>query len=165
MKSKRNILIALLLIMLGGMSGLKAQDVSIANFDGLRPLLEKKNDTIYVINFWATWCKPCVEELPFFEQLAQTKFDTPVRIILVSLDFKSQLKAKLIPFVKAHPQLPEVILLSDPDSNKWIPEVDKDWGGAIPVTLVYQGSKRKFKDDAFENFDDLMQFLQSFLKS
>ena len=39
------------------------------NFDGLQPFLNQKNDTLYVINFWATWCVPCVKELPIFEKI------------------------------------------------------------------------------------------------
>ena len=46
-------------------------DVSIKSvtYKELKPLLQKTTDSIYVVNFWATWCKPCVAELPYFEKL------------------------------------------------------------------------------------------------
>ena len=56
--------------------------VSYEKFDDIAPLFNKNNDTTYVINFWATWCKPCVEELPYFEDLYAAYSDKKVKIIL-----------------------------------------------------------------------------------
>ena len=76
--------------------------IPILRFEGVQPFLEKENDTTYLINFWATWCKPCVEELPFIEQIHSDDFDDPVQVILISLDFRNQLESKLIPFIEEH---------------------------------------------------------------
>ncbi|MEL6356336.1 MAG: thioredoxin domain-containing protein, partial [Bacteroidota bacterium] len=58
------------------------------NFDAIEPLFNQQNDTTYIVNFWATWCKPCVEELPHFQELNEKYAGQPLRIVLVSLDFK-----------------------------------------------------------------------------
>ena len=68
------------------------------NFEDLEPLFNRQTDTTYVINFWATWCKPCVEELPYFEQLFAEHKEEKLKVLLVSLDFPRQLESKLVPF-------------------------------------------------------------------
>ncbi len=118
------------------------------------------NDTTYVINFWATWCKPCVEELPYFEQLHEQFRDQKVKVVLVSLDFKKDLEKKLLPFIKARQLKPTVLALTDSGYNSWIDKVNPAWGGAIPVTLIYQRGKKAFKDDQFANYQELEKMLR-----
>ncbi len=132
-------------------------------FSQLEPLFQQESDTIYVINFWATWCKPCVEELPYFEKLHEALKEEKVKIILVSLDFPRQLETKLVPFVKQHQLKSEVIVLTDGQFNVWIDKVSPDWGGAIPVTLVYNKQKRHFFGEQFANYDQLEQLVKAFL--
>ena len=123
--------------------------IQIVDFEGLKPYLKKHNDTTYVVNFWATWCKPCVKELPYFEQLNENYKDKKVKVILVSLDFAKTYESNLIPFVKKRGLKSEVILLNDPDSNNWINKVDKTWSGAIPATIVYNSTSRNFYEKSF----------------
>ena len=42
---------------------------------------------VYLIDFWATWCKPCIKELPAFEELNARYQDKGLKVVLVSLDF------------------------------------------------------------------------------
>jgi len=124
------------------------------DYKELQPLLNKKNDTTYVVNFWATWCKPCVKELPAFEKLNKKYESKKVKVILVSLDFPKQLESKVIPFVEDRKIKSQVVLLKDPDANSWIPKVDESWSGAIPATLIYNTNNRKFYERSF-TFEDL----------
>lgn len=135
-------------------------DVSKSDFDGIEHLFHQDNDTTYVINFWATWCKPCVEELPYFEQLHEEYKNEKLRVILISLDFKKQVQTKLIPFINKRQLQPEVILLDDPKSNIWIDKVDPSWSGAIPATVVYRGSSKFFYEQSFDSYDDLKTILK-----
>ncbi|WP_445725577.1 TlpA family protein disulfide reductase [Flavobacterium sp.] len=129
----------------------KSTEITIEeiNYDGLELLLNKQDDKTYVINFWATWCKPCVEELPSFQQLYENYKDKNVEVILVSLDFKNQLETRLIPFIKEHNLKPTVVLMVDPDQNTWIPKVNTEWSGAVPATIIYNKNKRAFFEQSF----------------
>ncbi len=119
------------------------------NFDGLQPYLNQKNDTVYVINFWATWCVPCVKELPHFEKLNQKYKGGKFKMILVSLDFPKMAESRVIPFIKNKKLQAEVVLLNDPDANSWIEKVAQEWSGAIPATVIYRNGRRKFYEQSF----------------
>ena len=129
--------------------GLYDKPLQIVDYNGLEPFLCKSNDTTYVVNFWATWCKPCVKELPGFEKLGENYKDRKVKVILVSLDFFKNYKTTLLPFLKNRGIKSDVILLHDPDSNGWIDKVDKTWSGAIPATLIYNKYSRSFYEQSF----------------
>ena len=136
--------------------------LDVFDFEGLKPLLEKQNDTTYVVNFWATWCAPCVKELPYFETLNSNYKDNKVKVILVSLDFPHLYDKKLKPFIVAHNLQSEVVALDDPDMNSWIPEVSSEWSGSLPATLIYNKEKRAFYEQSF-TYESLENNLKSFL--
>ncbi|MEN1786054.1 MAG: TlpA disulfide reductase family protein, partial [Bacteroidota bacterium] len=116
----------------------------IYDYEALAPLLHKEDDKTYIVNFWATWCKPCIEELPGFERTFQEQKDNNVSLVLVSLDMPGMWEKRLVPFVEKHQLQGEVVILDDPDMNEWIPQVHADWGGGIPATLIYNRNKRRF---------------------
>ncbi|MFY7670168.1 TlpA disulfide reductase family protein [Tenacibaculum sp. MEBiC06402] len=138
------------------------EDLKVLNFDELKPYLEKKDDKIHVVNFWATWCKPCVEELPAVERIYRERASNNVEVLLVSLDFPNEIESQLIPFIKNNGLEPEVVVLDDPNQNKWINGVDKSWSGAIPATIIYSKNKRSFFEKSF-SYDELNTELQKFI--
>lgn len=140
----------------------KRSDVPVVSFDKIEPLLNQNNDTTYIINFWATWCSPCVKEMPLFEKLPVVFSHQKIRVILVNLDLPSQYDSRLIPFLQQHRIFSEVIMLDDPDANRWINLVDSSWSGAIPATLIYNKNKRIFFEKAFEG-DELYNAVQLIL--
>lgn len=129
----------------------KKNGISVKSYDysGLEYFLTKDNDTTYVVNFWATWCVPCVEELPHFEKLNAKYKDDKVKVILVSLNMPKMVENKLLPFIKENQLKSEVLYLRDPDANSWIPKVDSTWSGAIPATLIYNRDTRRFFEKSF----------------
>lgn len=136
-----------------------AQKVAVFdNYASLEKAVLNDKSTTYVVNFWATWCAPCVKELPHFEKLNSENKN--VKVVLVSLDFKNQYEAKLLPFVKNKKINSEVVLLTDKDYNKWLPTVDKDWSGSIPATLIIKnGVKKVFAERSFSSYDELNEFV------
>lgn len=129
--------------------------LKVYDFKHFKPFLAVNDDeTIRVVNFWATWCKPCVAELPVFEKLTETYKDEQVEVILVSLDFPDQINSRLIPFMKKEGIKSEVILLDDPHGDVWIPKVSDSWSGAIPATLIITSETYSFYERSF-NYKDL----------
>lgn len=160
-----------MLLVFGCLNKKKAQLIDVAeqktqleiyDFDGLEPILKKEDNTVYVINFWATWCAPCVKELPYFEDLYASYKHKNVEVILVSLDFPHQYESKLKPFIKEHDLKCKVVVLDDVDSNSWIPRVNKDWSGSIPATIIYNKNKRQFYEQSF-TYNELEEALKKFL--
>ena len=130
-----------------------------ASFAELAPLFEADPAVPTLINFWATWCKPCVEELPDLERLRAAVPADELRIVLVSLDFPQQIDTKLKPFLAEHDLRSEVIVLTDADANAWIPRVHADWDGAIPVTLLRTGERTAFHRNKFDDYEAVRAFV------
>ena len=138
-------------------------DLEVYNFDEFSKFLNKKDDKVYVINFWATWCAPCVKELPYFERINKEYGGKNVEVILVSLDFPHLYESRLKPFIVNKKLKPKVIALDDPDMNNWIPKVDSTWSGSIPATIIYKNSTREFFERSF-TYNELETELKPFLK-
>lgn len=148
------------------LSFFKAQTQDFAVYDSLPQLIsriQQAGNSTLVLNFWATWCKPCVEELPSFEELRRQYADKDVQVLLVSLDFKSQIEKKLLPFLKAQQLKSDVVLFADQDANTWIPYIHEQWDGAIPVTLVIKGKVKAISHGKFEEYSDLEKFVTPFI--
>jgi len=142
-----------------------AQEIPILTFKEFSTRLEPKGDTIYVINFWATWCKPCVEELPYFERLHEEYSMYNLKITLVSLDFKSQYEKKLVPFANDNNIQSEILLLNAPNYNDWISQVSKNWGGSIPATLIIHKptATRMFLEKQFSSYEEIEDLVKPFI--
>lgn len=138
----------------------KSISLEIHDFSGIEPYLNLEGDKTYVVNFWATWCAPCVKELPHFEAL-QEKYKEEIEVILVSLDFPHQYESKLKPFIQKYQLQSKIVVLDDPDMNSWIPKIDPQWDGAIPITVIYNASKRLFFNQTF-SYKELETELQTF---
>jgi thiol-disulfide isomerase/thioredoxin len=116
----------------------------IIRFEEFEKLMNQKDDVLYVVNFWATWCGPCVSELPDFMQVNnQLAERNDYKMILVSLDDKRGLASEVIPFLNEHQITADVYLLDDVKRmNYWMPKVHRGWSGSIPATVFYRNGKR-----------------------
>jgi thiol-disulfide isomerase/thioredoxin len=131
------------------------------NFAAFQNQLNHNTDTVYVINFWATWCAPCRNELPLFEKIYTDFSDQKVKVLLVSLDFPKQAEKSLGSFISSNKITAPVILLNEPDANAWIDKVDPSWSGALPATLIYKKSNRRFfeKELTYDDISNSISFL------
>lgn len=155
------LILILLLVVIPGFS----QQVKVIKMPALQKIMTRKSDTTYVINFWATWCGPCLKEMPYFEQVNFTYSKNKVKVFLVSLDAASKLEGKVKPLLLKNKIKSTVLLLDEPDQNTWIDQVDIEWSGSLPFTLVVNNNRRKRKifEQAFTK-EELETELQDFLK-
>ncbi|MFZ9977130.1 MAG: TlpA disulfide reductase family protein [Candidatus Kapaibacteriota bacterium] len=155
--------IALMLIFFTTVQGFA--QVRTVKIEALTSLLNNDVDSIYVMNFWATWCKPCIEELPFFEEAHVTFADKNVKVILVSLDSPSELDRVLLPFIKKKNITSEILLLDESNPNSWIDKIEKKWTGSLPATIIQHNrtKKRLFFEQQLEK-EQLFTTIQSLLE-
>ena len=151
---KQLILILLLCLTI---NSLNAQVKVFKEFDSFKKeyLQHPAEDTVYVINFWATWCVPCIKELPYFEALHQKSRNQPTKVLLVSLDNPDDMNSRLIPFIKKKGLKSNVVLLADGNANKWIDQIDPNWSGAIPITLFLKGNNRAFYEKPYHSLAEI----------
>ncbi|MEO0573418.1 MAG: redoxin domain-containing protein [Bacteroidota bacterium] len=134
----------------------------VYDYESLEPLLNKKDDKTYIVNFWATWCKPCLEEMPYFQKTFEEQKNHGVELILVSLDMPSMWEKRLVPYVKEKELKGEVVILNDTKMNEWIPRIAENWGGGIPATLIYNKNGRSFYEKGF-TYEELNTELEKFI--
>lgn len=136
-----------------------------SSFTGYQQYIQKDSDSLIIVNFWATWCRPCVKELPYFSRVVDSlSAHYPVKLLLVSLDDPKDFDTRLRTFLQQKKYRYEVILLDEANPNTWIERVDKDWSGVIPATqVVYKGQALSFKAIEF-NQDSLQEYIIPFLQ-
>jgi len=137
---KQIVLALIIMVMINSVS--YSQHVSVIKITDLENRIKNNSDTAYVVNFWATWCVPCVKELPAFDSLNAAYSKKKVKVLLVSLDFKEDLQTKLIPFLITKKIKSEVVLLDETDANYFIPRIAETWSGAIPATLMINNQQK-----------------------
>jgi len=147
------------------LSVIKAQDVPVIKYEELFSKIEKPSDELFVVNFWATWCGPCVEEMPLFvEAYEKYKDNSNFKMVLVSLDRSKQLD-KVKQFIKDYNIKADVVLLDDNKRmNEWIPKVNSSWSGNIPVTAFYQNGEVVHFVGAEVTKEELNQLINIYLK-
>lgn len=117
--------------------------VKVIKWSELEEYLAQDSEKVRVINFWATWCGPCVKELPYFQEAHETYGEKGVEIVLVSLDDVEVVEDRVNPFIDRKGLTASVVLLDETDYNMFIPKVDERWSGAIPMTLILDNDSQK----------------------
>jgi thiol-disulfide isomerase/thioredoxin len=128
------------------------------DFSEVESLFQQQNDTTYVVNFWATWCKPCREEIPFLQRLANETTDQKLRVILVSLDTEEGAISRIPKFLAdAAPGLASIVLTDEDPA--WGKSIDRVWTGNLPTTILYKKDLRFVYRRNFPTYVDLRSAL------
>jgi len=124
--------------------GQQAKKVKITDLEKI--IVESK--TPLIINFWATFCKPCIEEIPYFQKL-QGKYEKDgLQVLFVSLDLQDDYPEKVNSFIKKRKM--SAWWLDETNADYFCPRIDPAWTGAIPATLFInkQANYRKFIEES-----------------
>ncbi len=117
---------------------LSAQSIKNIKIEQLEIIINQKNDTLKVVNFWASWCVPCVKELPYFAKLSLEIKQKPIQFIFVAVEDTPE---KALNILKKKKINIDSYLLDEANANKWIDKIDKNWDGAIPFTLIISANQ------------------------
>ncbi len=126
-----------------GAGSLHGQSVSLLKLSELEAKLQRGGDVTFVVNFWATWCAPCVKELPHFQEIHDKYGSSGVKVLLISLDSRNTLESKVKPFVSRTGITADFFLLDEANQQEYIDRVDASWSGALPATLIINQRKGK----------------------
>lgn len=132
MKSLQKITLLLLFI---SVFSAKSQTIPAWKVTRLQDYIAK-SDSVLVINFWATFCKPCNEEIPYFQTTVNKYKDQKVKLLLVSMDLKDEYPNKIKAFAEKSNYNNQIVWLNETNADYFCPKVDKAWMGGIPSTLI-----------------------------
>lgn len=156
---RRFFIIVLVALPLGYVS---AQEIQSIDKKGIEQLVAIDSDAVHVVNFWATWCSPCVKEIGYFEELQQEYPEEILKVVLINLDFPNQVDRRVIPFIEEKGLTVDIYNMTELDYDEWIPSVDPEWSGAIPATLIFRGEKSTFLEKEItrqELFNEVKKYL------
>jgi len=144
----------IVILLLGIAFCTQAQQAEVIKLSQLQELIQSKTDHIKVINFWATWCAPCVKEMPLFEKLGQERADVKITFVSMDLDLDPN-PEKVYKFVARKKLQSQVLILDEKNPNAWIDTVEKNWSGALPATIIINGKtgQRKFVEKELHEGD------------
>jgi thiol-disulfide isomerase/thioredoxin len=134
-----------ILLLAAAVTATAQEQAKIVKLPELQELITSKGDNIKVINFWATWCAPCVKEMPLFEKLGQERKDVKVTLVSMDLDLDPD-PDKVHKFVARKKLQSQVLILDERDPNSYIEQIEKSWSGALPATIIVNSKtgQRKF---------------------
>jgi thiol-disulfide isomerase/thioredoxin len=114
----------------------KSQDIPQWKMTVLENYMSAKTGDILVVNFWATFCKPCIAEIPSFIKISDKYKNDKVKLLLVSLDLPSYYPKKIASFVKKQQYKANIVWLNETDADYFCTKADSSWSGSIPATLM-----------------------------
>lgn len=134
----KNIFVLFLFLFAAWSNVLYTQEVKpISTVDEMKLIMDKGKDKVVLVNFWATWCKPCVKEFPELVKLYGNYKDKGFKIVFISVDVPEDVEPKVVPFLKKQ-DVDFVTYFNKFDKpEELINYIDEDWEGAIPSTYIY----------------------------
>jgi len=94
-----------------------------------------------IVNFWATFCGPCVKEIPDFQLIVSKYKDRGVELLLVSLDLPESYPSKISSFASEKKFTSPIVWLNETNADYFCPKIDKNWSGGIPSSLFINNQK------------------------
>lgn len=158
---RKSFLLAVSLIIVGFVSAQEIKKIKIAELE--KTINESK--TPLIVNFWATFCIPCIEEIPYFQQAVKKHKKDNVTLLLVSMDLREDY-TKIKPLAAKKKFTAPIVWLNETNADYFCPKVDSSWSGAIPATLFINNKtgyrkfyEEKIKEDKLEK--EIMAILGS----
>jgi thiol-disulfide isomerase/thioredoxin len=132
---------------------MKAQTIPSWKITDLEKYIQSSKTPV-IVSFWATYCVPCLAEIPYFERLVKSYEKDSVTILLVSLDMEEQYPKAIISTIAKRKFLSTTVWLNETNADYFCPKIDSSWSGALPSTLFVNnktGYHKFFEEKIPEN--------------
>jgi thiol-disulfide isomerase/thioredoxin len=139
MGSKRLIAIGVSFLVIGSIA---SDTPRLVDASDVKEIVASHEGEVVLLNFWATWCPPCVREFPELVEVEKEYRGRGVAVISVSIDFPEKLEKELLPFLEEHQPDFEVYLKKDGDVTVFTRTIDPEWKGTLPATFFYDRQGR-----------------------
>jgi len=156
--------IVLFFILLATLGSSQDRTVAVINQEELAELLSVQNDTTYVVNFWATWCPPCVSEMPILMEFAMRNKEKKIKMLLVSFDYTNKIEERVLPFIEDFNITEDVVVFDTPPGVEWMDYVYTNYTGSIPATVVFKGKHKTIHDGEIQSYKQLDSLFTSIYK-
>ena len=125
-----------------------AQEIKEVKITELEKIIKESTRPL-VVNFWATWCRPCIEEIPWFQRVVSSHQADSVELILVSVDYREEYPAGIENTAAKRNFTATIYWLNETNADYFCPRVDPKWSGAVPATLFVNNKTgyRKFMEE------------------
>jgi thiol-disulfide isomerase/thioredoxin len=110
----------------------------------------KKSEQPVIVNFWATYCVPCIKEIPYFHEMVNKYERTGIKLLLVSLDFEESYPGKITSFATQRKFTAPIVWLDETNADYFCPRIDSSWSGVMPASLFVNnktGYRRFFESE------------------
>jgi len=120
-----------------------AQEIKKIKVKDLQAYIQESTHPL-IVNFWATYCSPCIEEIPYFQNAVSKNKDKDIELLLVSLDLPGYFPEKIAAFAQDKAFKSPIIWLNETNADYFCPMIDKRWSGGIPASL-FVNNKTHFR--------------------
>jgi thiol-disulfide isomerase/thioredoxin len=103
---------------------------------GLKTEIQHNRGKVVLVNLWATWCSPCVEEFPSLVKLYNTYRERGLVVLAMAMD-EPRSQGQVAPFLTRQKAIFPAFIRKPGDVSAFIDAIDKDWGGQVPITYLY----------------------------
>ncbi|MBK8982836.1 MAG: TlpA family protein disulfide reductase [Ignavibacteria bacterium] len=160
------ILALFITVSFGFQSAGNSQELIPADKNTLDKLISENKDKVLLFNYWATWCKPCVEEFPDLMKLHKNYKDKDFKLIFVSLDFGEDFKDEIVTFLKKSGVDFDTYYNNFNKDEELLNYVDKNWEGGIPGTFIYDKTGKLRKSMVGKHdYDEFKKEVDIYLKN
>lgn len=116
-------------------SALSVEAPTMVDAPAIQELVRAQQGRVVLLNFWATWCPPCLVEFPEIVALEKEFRSRGLTVISVSADSPKRVESDLIPFLEKHPPSFPIYVMQTDDVDAFMHRIDPEWDGTLPTTF------------------------------
>ena len=131
------ILAAVLAVSISGANEPVNEAPQLVDASEIQDLVRRQSGRVVLLNFWATWCPPCLAEFPEIVALERAHRDRGLTVISVSADSPGRVESDLLPFLEKHPSDFPIYVMQTDDVDAFMHRIDPEWNGTIPTTFFF----------------------------